>query len=615
MNFSTPELLWLLVLLPLLTALFLWNERQRQRLMEVFIQSRLLGQLTSGVSPARRRFRLALLLLAVTSLALAAARPRWGITSEEARSESLDIVLAIDTSRSMLAEDTRPNRLERAKLAALELTQLARGDRFALLPFAGSAFLQCPLTSDAEVLRQNINAIDAGIIPTGGSSLAAAIRTALTAFVDGDQSHKVLVLITDGEEHEPAALAAAEEAAKEGLRVFTIGVGSADGELLRLPTGNGNVDYLRDEDGRVVKSRLNESLLRQIAAAAQGFYLPLASSKSMETLYQNGLAPLPKAKGESTQLRRLKEQYRWPLALALLLLLTEIFLPERRREVSNVDMSRPTDKAVALTIALLLSVFSFTGSVCASPASALQDYEAGRYPAAQKEFERLAEARAQVPGQSAKARLDHNAGAAAFQSGDFSSAARHFSEALKAPDLALQQQSFYNLGNSFYRLGEQATEAQQKIQMWEQSLRQFDGALKLEKADKDAEFNRAFVQKKLEELKKRQPPPPPKKDDKKGSSQPKQQPKEGKGKQEDDDAGGGKADNDKKQKAKNGNQKSTEPQNGDDDRTDAADKPDEAPQMSPRQAQRLLDAQRDDEKALIHRPSGKSRERRVLKDW
>lgn len=613
MNFSSPQLLWLLALIPLCAVLFFWNERRQQRLMELFIQSRLLGQLTTGVSPGRRRFRLLLLLAAVTALVFAAARPRWGVLTEEARSESLDVVVAIDTSRSMLAEDVRPNRLERAKLAALELTQLARGDRFALMPFAGSAFIQCPLTSDSEVLRQNINAIEAGIIPTGGSSLAEAIRTALTAFVDGDSSHKVLVLITDGEEHEPAALAAAEAAAKEGLRIFTIGVGSADGDLLRVPVGNGNVDYLRDEEGRIIKSRLNESLLRQIAGAAQGFYLPLSSAKAIETLHHNGLTPLPKAKGESTQLRRLKEQYRWPLALGLLLLLVEIFFPERRRNASNDTMTNRTDtaalKATALVLALLL--ISPAPAANASPTDARRDYEAGRFDQSQKEFERLAETRPVKPGKTDKQRLQNNAGVAAFQGGDFSSAARHFSEALKAPDLALQQGAFYNLGNSFYRLGEHASDAQQKIQMWEQSLRQFDGALKLDKTDQDAAFNRAFVHKKLEELKKKQPPPPPKKDGNKGSPQQKQPPKGGQSEQENPQPGSGKSDT----KKKNGNEKSDEPQNGGDDRTDAADKPDETPQMSPRQAQQLLDAQRDEEKALIHRPSGKSREKRVLKDW
>ena len=613
MNLASPQLLWLLALLPLLIALFLWNERRRRRWMELFIHSRLLDQLTSGLSPVRRRLRLGLLLAAVATLILAAARPRWGATTEEARSEGLDIVVAIDTSRSMLAEDTRPSRLERAKLATLELMQLARGDRFALVPFAGSAFLQCPLTFDAEVLRQNVNALDVGMIPTGGSSLAEAIRTTLTAFVDGDQAHKVLVLISDGEEHEPAALAATEAAAREGLRIFTLGVGSAEGELLRVP-GGGSTEYLRDENGRIVKSRLNETLLRQIAGAAQGFYLPLASGNAIDILHQNGLAPLPKKMGETAQLHRLKEQYRWPLALGLLLLLMEIFLPEARREGSNGSMSRTKSLA---TLAAMLLAFGFAGPEQASPKDALRDYEAGRFNEAQRQFEQLAQARASKPDAAGKSKLEHNAGAAAFQGGDFSSAARHFGEALKAPDLTLQQRAFYNLGNSFYRLGEHASNPQQKIQMWEQSLRQYDGALKLDKTDADAAFNRDFVHKKLDLLKKQQPPPPPKADDKKGSTNPKQQPKNGKGQQDEKDSNGGsQSKDDKQKKSKQGNQKATEPQEGGDDRTDAADQPDEAPQMSPRQAQQLLDAQRGEEKALIHRPGGgNARDRKPGKDW
>src|SRR5438128_7126825 len=233
MRFGNPQVLWLLlVTVPLLAWFLWWAWRKRQTLIAQFVQSRLLAQLTVGVSPLRQKIRLALVVFAVACALLALARPQWGFDWEEAKQRGLDIVVAIDTSRSMLAEDVRPNRLARAKLAALDLMKLAKSDRLALVPFAGAAFLQCPLTLDDQAFLQSVDALEVGIIPVGGTALTEAIETAQTAFKEGE-NFKILVLFTDGEDHDSGALAAAEKAAKAGLKVFTIGLGTANGELLR----------------------------------------------------------------------------------------------------------------------------------------------------------------------------------------------------------------------------------------------------------------------------------------------------------------------------------------------------------------------------------------------
>src|SRR6185295_12827799 len=218
-------------------------------------------------------------------LILALARPQWGFDWEPTKQRGLDIIVAIDTSKSMLAEDIAPNRLTRAKLAALDLMQQARADRLGLIAFAGSAFLQCPLTVDDAVFRQSVEALDVNIIPQGGTALAEAIEKALAAFSETD-THKALVLITDGEDHDSAAVEAAKKAAAAGLQIFTVGVGTADGELLRMKDANGRSDYVRDEDGNVVKSHLNEELLKDIAKETQqGVYVRLQGAKSIEMLY------------------------------------------------------------------------------------------------------------------------------------------------------------------------------------------------------------------------------------------------------------------------------------------------------------------------------------------
>jgi Ca-activated chloride channel family protein len=326
-------MLWLLLVIPpALLAFFWWSARARQRLLTQFIQARLLPTLTIGISATRQKIRVGCLVVSVACLILALARPQWGFDWEEIKQQGLDIVVAIDTSKSMLAEDIAPNRLARAKLAALELMQRAKSDRLGLVAFAGSAFLQCPLTIDDAAFRQSVEALDVNIIPQGGTALAEAIQTALTAYKEGD-NYKILVLLTDGEDHDSGALEPAEKAAQEGLRIFTIGIGTADGELLRIKEPQGGSDYVRDEQGNVVKSHLNEKLLQQIAGAtAGGFYLPLRGAKVIDTLYDQGLAKLPKSQHQEKFVRRYHERYHWPLAAAIALLLVEFLFPERKRE-------------------------------------------------------------------------------------------------------------------------------------------------------------------------------------------------------------------------------------------------------------------------------------------
>ncbi|MGH7989047.1 MAG: vWA domain-containing protein, partial [Limisphaerales bacterium] len=236
MRFENPNLLWLLLVLPsALLAFFWWATRQKQKLLAQFIQTRLLPALTVGISPARRKIRFALLIFAVAFLIIALARPQYGFDLQKIEQRGLDIVVAIDTSKSMLTADIAPNRLERAKLAALELMQDAKADRLGLVAFAGDAFLECPLTADNTAFQQSVQALDVNSIPQGGTAIASAIQTAQNAFKEND-AHKVLVLLTDGEDNvnEAGALKAAQNAAKAGLKIFTVGIGTAAGGLIRI---------------------------------------------------------------------------------------------------------------------------------------------------------------------------------------------------------------------------------------------------------------------------------------------------------------------------------------------------------------------------------------------
>lgn len=635
MEFGRPQLLWsLLVLPPALAFFFWWAQRQRQRLMTQFIESRLLPGLLSGWAPARRRWRFACLIAAVALLLLALARPRWGLTWETLRQKGLDIVVAIDTSKSMLATDIAPNRLARAKLAALELMQRARTDRFGLVAFAGDAFLQCPLTVDEVAFRQCVEALDVNIIPQGGTALAPAIRTALGAFKEGD-NFKVLVILSDGEDHEPGALDAARAAAGVGLKIFTIGIGTPEGDLLRVQDAKGRTDYVRDRDGNVVKSRLNETLLRQIAEATGGFYLPLRGAKTMDTLYEQGLAPLPKSEGQEKLLKRYHERYHWPLAAAILLLILEMLLPEgaptrRRSSAASRSATRPPHSPVATSTAALI-LWLACATAFASPRAGLREYQAGQFDRALQEFERALEKHPDDP------RLHFNAGAAAYRDGRFDVAADHFAKASGAPDLKLQEDAFYNLGNALYRRGEASGDPKKAVQDWETALKQYEHALKLNTNNADARFNHEFVKRRLEELKRQQPPQPQQgrsdqnQSDQQNpsgqsqqdqpSSQAQNQPQPQTGQQEHPQPQA-RDQSDQSDQQQNQQQQAQQPQPSSSAEQDKREQQQQAgaqvaPRpMTPEEARQLLDAARNDERILQFAPDGqRAAERRVWKDW
>lgn len=642
MKFALPQLLWLLLLVPLLAVFLVWAWRTKERLIAQFVQSRLLAQLTVGVSKTRQKVRLALLVSAVALAVLALARPQWGFSWEEVSQKGLDIVVAIDTSRSMLAADIPPNRLERAKLAAMDLMKLAKNDRLGLVAFAGSSFLQCPLTLDEEAFRQGVAALDVNIIPQGGTAIAETIQTALSAFKDGD-NHKILVLFTDGEDHEAGVLEAAKAASDKGLRIFTIGVGSAAGELIRVRDEKGKMDFLKDESGNVVKSRLNETLLQQIAGAAGGFYLPLRGANTMDLLYERGLAPLPKSEFNAKLMQRHHERFYWPLGIAVVLLIVEMFLPERQRVRRPPAADAPPVLQKAATALALLLTTTLAG---ASSATALKNYESGKYDAALKEYDRLRQQRPE------DARLAFNAGAAAYQAKQFEDATRHFSGATGARDPKLAQSAFYNLGNAYFQLGDTANEAAQKQEAWESAIGFYDTALKLNSADADAKHNRDFVQRKLEELKKQQDKQQDKenqkqddkKDDQKKDQQKKDDQKQDKSDKKQDDKksedqkpekpDGSKQDENKKQESqpkpdqpgdqKQPDQKKPDSKQGEQKQGQQGEKGDKDSaqaaalgQMTAQQAMQLLDSQRTEERALIFLPTNATQKanNRTLKNW
>ena len=503
--FGDPRWFWALALIPLLLMVFVRAERMAAQKLARIVSPRLRSQLTDGLHPVRRRIRFSLLLGALALLVIAAARPQLGFDSLEVKRRGLDLIIGIDTSKSMLATDVEPNRLTRAKLAAQDLIGLSQGDRLGLIAFAGRAFLQAPLTIDYGAVLAAVQELDTEAVPRGGTNLAEAIQLALDAFGKGEGSDRALVLLTDGEELEADAVATARKAAAAGVKIFTLGIGSAEGSLLPLPGGG----FVRDRAGQMVRSRLDEPRLREIAATTGGTYLHLNGGPEIITgLHRDGISQLKRGDQDMKTTMRPIERYAWPLTTALACMILSILIRERRSAPPAAPRGAVKRSAVALAATALVALLGFVDDLSAASAptarEALRQYRDGKFGEAESSFESLSR---QHPGSP---RYQFNLGASAYKKGDFGRATEAFGRALASPDSSLHETTFYNLGNSLYQQGKAQTDPALTIRDWENAIAHYDNALRLNPKDADAAANREFVRKATEEERQRQPPPPQK---------------------------------------------------------------------------------------------------------
>src|SRR5436309_8578071 len=296
MSFGAPEWLWGLLLIPLLVALFVRAERRGLRRLQEFVSARLLSQLAGTVNRPRRIVRFGLQLLGLALAIVSLAQPRWGYTFEDVKHKGLDLLVAVDTSRSMLSSDVQPNRLERVKLAIQDLMNELQGDRIGLIAFAGRAFLQAPLTIDYDAVIEAANDLDTKTIPEGGTNISSAITLATQSFGKSAMGNRALIIFTDGEELSGDAVKTAKAAAEAGVRIFTVGVGTPQGSLIPIGGDEGQTAFVKDSAGQVVKSKLDDKRLREIAQATGGFYLHLDDGpRTMSQLYAQGLASMKAA--------------------------------------------------------------------------------------------------------------------------------------------------------------------------------------------------------------------------------------------------------------------------------------------------------------------------------
>jgi Ca-activated chloride channel family protein len=331
MRFAAPEFLWLLLAVPLALLLLALAWRARGRARRSWAGD-LFGRLAPGYAPGRERLKVALWLLGYAFVVLALARPQWGGELIMMKRRGIDLVVAIDTSASMLAEDMRPNRLGQAKRAVADLVARLGGDRVGLIAFAGHAYTTCPLTLDHGTVLLVLESMNVNSVSLPGTNLEDAIRTARSAFVRQERKHKALVLVTDGESTEGDPVREAQQAAEEGIVIYTIGLGSPEGQPIPERDADGAVlGYKRDREGKVVNSRLDEETLRHIAEETNGrYWRSTPHALELGALYDE-LAGIEKKELEGQLATHYEERYQWPLAVAALLLALELLVPVRRR--------------------------------------------------------------------------------------------------------------------------------------------------------------------------------------------------------------------------------------------------------------------------------------------
>ena len=327
------DMLYLLWAIPLLIAVYFYASRRRRAALERFADANLLSHINPAVSVGRRRWKAVLVLTGFALAVLALARPAWNPVETEIQRQGRDIVFLLDVSKSMLAENLAPNRLERAKLAILDGIQRLRGDRVALIAFAGTAVVKCPLTLDYGFFRMTLEDISPNSVTRGGTLIGDALRKAMAdVFDDQEKEYKDLILITDGEDHESFPVEAAQELGKRGARLIAIGLGDEnEGRRIPITDRHGRRVYVK-YNGQEVWTRLDANTLRQMVNATPGGrYLNVATGAiDFGDVYVKLIAGAEKTDLGSTSIERYEEKFQIPLTMAFLLLCVETMLRDRR---------------------------------------------------------------------------------------------------------------------------------------------------------------------------------------------------------------------------------------------------------------------------------------------
>jgi Ca-activated chloride channel family protein len=327
-RFLYPEWLYAMGIIPILIGIYFYTLFSRRRSVKKFGDPTMIGKITEGYSSSRVTIRFILMLLSVSFLILALARPQFGTRLTEVKRRGVEIMIALDVSNSMLATDIQPNRLERAKQAISALLDQMKNDRIGLIVFAGTSYIQVPITTDYVSVRMFLDAIRPDMIPSQGTAIGAAIRQAVSSFPPNSDLERAIIIISDGENHEDDAVEAAQDANNKGIAVHTIGLGNPNGSPIPLP-GGGENDFLKDQNGQVVITRLNEELLNQVAVAGEGTYIRASNTRLGLNELFNQISGMEKKIYESKVYTDYDEKFMLPALLAFICLLLDMMMMDR----------------------------------------------------------------------------------------------------------------------------------------------------------------------------------------------------------------------------------------------------------------------------------------------
>ena len=337
-RFANPDFLYLLLLLPVILVIWLLNQSRKRKAISRLGDVNLVKKLIPDHSNIRPSFKIVLQLIALALMIIILARPQFGSKIEEVKRQGVEVIIALDVSNSMLAEDIQPNRLERAKQAISRLVETLDNDKIGLIVFAGNAYTQIPVTTDYISAKMFLSTISPEIAPRQGTSIASAIDLGMRSFSPGSNKSKALIIITDGETHEDNPLEKAKEAVSEGIVIHTIGIGSAEGVPISMNI-NGKQEFLKDQEGNTVITKLDENILKQIAVAANGMYVRASNTNiGLDQIFDE-IRKMKKQELEGTMYTEYNDQFQIFAAVSILFLLLDfMFMDRKNRKLSNLKL-------------------------------------------------------------------------------------------------------------------------------------------------------------------------------------------------------------------------------------------------------------------------------------
>ena len=329
-QFSNPEYLYALALIPLFVVLFAWASLARKKRLQRFGEVELVGRLMPDASTRKPLVKFVLLMIACAFAILGVSGPKFGTKLQETKRTGSEIIIALDVSNSMMAEDIQPNRLERAKQAVSRLIDRLGDNKIGLIVFAGEAYTQLPITTDYVSAKMFLSTISPEIVPVQGTAIGAAINLATNSFSPTSEAGKAIVVITDGENHEDNPVSAAENAEKKGVNVYTIGVGSTQGTPIPVRTASGQRDFIKDREGNTVMTKLDEKTLQEVAMAGKGVYVRATTANMGLNNVYDEINKLEKSEYESKIYTDFAEMFQWPFGVVLAFLLVELLISNRK---------------------------------------------------------------------------------------------------------------------------------------------------------------------------------------------------------------------------------------------------------------------------------------------